>query len=378
MDPIQDVLDDHPTMSDFLEIEAQVDDPEQRSRIIQSGFWDLQELQTKTPAFAEKVCKVLRHQRGNRRASAILVFTESVSCNLILWCSHTWTVQRALDCNEINQDRLERIHGWFETKKEAKDDNAVATFTDSCNKRDWAESVRTHFQRKLDPKGLPTQHVLRPEPAPLVIVVDQGWGNPSCDEELHERGRHDGANWAGNNRKVFDFLKDKTFGTTAWHTIKCFERSGGGKQAFLALIALYLGSDVMELLMKEAEAGLNTITFDGNSKNFDFAKYVAKLKQCFIDLDREVSDSYKIRKLMDSLNVSALGNIHPIIKGSEQCRNDFEATIVYIQDQLAALATKHAGKRSISFAKKKESTSEDDKEDKVTPWNKWTRGGRGS
>ena len=160
----------------------------------------------------------------------------------------------------------------------------------SCNKRDWAESIRTHFQRKLNPNGLPTQYALRPEPDPLVPVVDQGWGNPSFDEELYERGRHDGANWAIDNRKVFDFLKDKTFGTMAWHTIKTFERRGGGGQAFLALIALYLGSDVMELLMKEAEAGLNTITFDGNSKNFDFTKYVAKLKQYFIDLDREVPD----------------------------------------------------------------------------------------
>ena len=48
VDPIQDILDNHANMSDFLEIEAQVDDPEQRSRIISSGFWDLQELQTKT------------------------------------------------------------------------------------------------------------------------------------------------------------------------------------------------------------------------------------------------------------------------------------------------------------------------------------------
>ena len=49
VDPIQDILDNHTDMSDFLEIEAQVDDPEQRARIISSGFWDLQELQTKTP-----------------------------------------------------------------------------------------------------------------------------------------------------------------------------------------------------------------------------------------------------------------------------------------------------------------------------------------
>ena len=30
--------------------------------------------------------------------------------------------------------------------------------------------------------------------------------------------------WQGDNRRVFDFLKEKTFGTTAWHTIKVFER----------------------------------------------------------------------------------------------------------------------------------------------------------
>ena len=146
VDPIQDILDNHGDMSDFLEIEAQVDDPEQRVRIIQSGFWDLQELQNKMPEFAEKVCKVLRHQRGNRRASAISVFTESILCRLILYCGYAHMVQRALDYYNMNQDRLDRIQDWFETKKEAKDDNTVAKFTDSCTKRDWAESIRTHFQ----------------------------------------------------------------------------------------------------------------------------------------------------------------------------------------------------------------------------------------
>jgi hypothetical protein len=101
---------------------------------------------------------------------------------------------------------------------------------------------------------------------------------------------------------------------------------------------------------------LNSITFDGNSKNFAFDKYVGKLKQYFIDLGREVPEAYKIRKLMDSLNVSSLGNIYPMIKASPQHRNDFDATLVFIQDQLAALATKHAGKRSVSFAKKREAS----------------------
>jgi hypothetical protein len=122
------------------------------------------------------------------------------------------------------------------------------------------------------------------------------------------------SSWAGDNRAVFDFLKEKTFGTAAWHTIKSFERAGCGGEAFLALIALCLGSNVMELLMKEAKAGLNSLNFDGNNKNFAFDKYVAKLRQHFIDLNHtDVPEAYKIRKFMDSLNVTALGNVYPMI-----------------------------------------------------------------
>ena len=109
VDPIQDILDNHTDMSDFLEIEAQVDDPEQRARIISSGFWDLQELQTKTPVFSEKVCNVLRRQRGPREASAVSVFTEGVLGKLIYYCLYTNMVMRALgfprhQSRQIGQD----------------------------------------------------------------------------------------------------------------------------------------------------------------------------------------------------------------------------------------------------------------------------------
>ena len=286
-----------------------------------------------------------------------------------MYCVHTYMVQRPLDYADIDQDHLERIQNWFETQKEAKDNYSVAKCTDGNDKRIWAESIT------MNPKMLPRAYVLRPEPDPLVVPVDEGWGNPDFNQELMSCGRHDGTSWAGDNRAVFDFLKDKTFGTTAWHTIKSFERAGWGREAFLALIALYLGSDVIELLMKEAEAGLNSITFDGSNKNFTFDKYVSKLGQYFLDLNcTDIPEAHKIKKLMDSLNIASLGNVYPIIKASPQYRNDFDVCVVYVQDQLAALATKHAGKRSISFAKRKE-TSEEDKEDKVQPWSRWTKGG---
>jgi hypothetical protein len=53
VDPIQDILDGNPHMSDFLEIEAQVDDAAQRLKTTRGGFWDLTELQNKTVEFAK-------------------------------------------------------------------------------------------------------------------------------------------------------------------------------------------------------------------------------------------------------------------------------------------------------------------------------------
>ena len=188
VDPIQDILDNHSDMADFLEIEAQVDDPEQRARIITK--WLLG-----STGVTEQVARVRGEglqgaETSERQQSSISSFSLHGVCSMqvdpLLFlhqhCAET------LGLHDINQDRLDRIQEWFDTKKEAKDDNAVAKFTDSCIKRDWVESIRTHHQRKLNTKRLPTTYVLRPEPDPMVVVVDQGWGNPSFDKELFERG----------------------------------------------------------------------------------------------------------------------------------------------------------------------------------------------
>jgi hypothetical protein len=98
------------------------------------------------------------------------------------WCRDPWTY------DEINQDHLERIEEWFGTKKEAKDDSSVAKYTDGNDKRIWAESIRTHFQHKLNSKMLPRAYALRPGSDPLVVPVDQGWGNPDLDQELMDPG----------------------------------------------------------------------------------------------------------------------------------------------------------------------------------------------
>jgi hypothetical protein len=144
-------------------------------------------------------------------------------------------------------------------------------------------------------------YVLREDPDPSVI--DDGWGEPDLQQELMEQGHHNGAHWRHDNGVVFDFMKEKVHGTKAWGTIKQFERASHGREAFLALIALYLGPDVTELLMKQAEETLNTTRFDRNSKNFPFDKFVGKMRQCFLDLNRDVPQAYMIRKLADAVDV---------------------------------------------------------------------------
>jgi hypothetical protein len=135
VDPIQDILDENLEMSEFFEIEAQVDDAEQRSKVIKGGFWDLPDPQTKTVEFAQQVCKVIRAQGGSHDATNVSVFTEMGLSRLIQCCVYIYMVQRPLDYAAINQDHLVRTSEWFDSLKEAKDDTAVAKYTAGCDKR---------------------------------------------------------------------------------------------------------------------------------------------------------------------------------------------------------------------------------------------------
>jgi hypothetical protein len=120
--------------------------------------------------------------------------------------------------------------------------------------------------------------------------------------------------------------------------------------------------------MKQAEQTLNMISYDRNNKNIPIDKFIGKLKQAFIDLNRDVPEALKIRKLGDSVNVPSLGNIFSIVKASPECRASFDRTVVHCQGHLTSLGTKYTGKRSISLVEKKE--TDKDNNDKDQPWNK--------
>jgi hypothetical protein len=140
--------------------------------------------------------------------------------------------------------------------------------------------------------------------------------------------------------------------TTAWNTISGFEARSDGRGAILALIRQYMGSDVQQVLIRRAETFLENARYDGKSKNFDFAKFIGKFRQAVSDLGPEdrMSEQRQVTKLVRAFQVPELRHLDAMITGDPLRRANFEATVVFLSDQIASNKTKNQGSHQRDIA----------------------------
>jgi hypothetical protein len=120
----------------------------------------------------------------------------------------------------------------------------------------------------------------------------------------------------------------------------------------LALLRQYMGSDVQGILIRHAETFLENARFDGKHKNYDWHMFVNKIRQAFSDLGPEdqMSNPRKVIKLVRAFQVPGLEHLDAMITGDPIRRNDFEATVVFLSDQMASLKTKNTGNHARTLA----------------------------
>ena len=106
-----------------------------------------------------------------------------------------------------------------------------------------------------------------------------------------------------------------------------------------------MGSDVQQVLTRNAETFLENAKFDGKSRSFTWDKFVGRLRQAFRDLGPEdqMSEQRKVTKLVRAFQVPGLQHLDAMITGDPVRQNNFEAAIVFLSDQMAALRTKNTG-----------------------------------
>ena len=329
-------------MDEYLQQRIGVANLNMRQRIIAAGFEDLDELAKKDNDFAHKCCQVVRKSTGgfgvNKDISMII---EDGMVDLVLWCRYMYLAQRPLDFDTAERDHTESVGAWLKQTAEDPSVDSVDKFSDRANKKVWFETIVGYFRDKKGTAGVPLLYVISEN----ALVPDEGFGQPDYNQELAVRGRQNGYYWRGDNTQVWIFLKLKTQNTTAWSTIKSYERSSNGRAAFQALLDQFMGASVKTVIYKSAEYQLQTLVWDGRSRNFDFNKFIGRLRGAFDDMgDNRYTEEMKVTKLLAAFQYAPLSHLEATIANDPRLRDNFNATAAFIQAQLNALKLKNGAR----------------------------------
>ena len=176
----------------------------------------------------------------------------------------------------------------LEDKKKAGDEPEVPKITKALPIIKWTEAFRDYLHRVIGVRMIPLAYVIRPE-ATVPAIGAQAAGTPhsvqheAVEMELIARASHGHPLFRGDNSAVYYKLEEATRATSYAASIKPFQRTKNGRDAWLALSNQYTGNDKWEAEIKRHEQLLHTRLWKGQS-NFTLERFIAQHRNAYVSM----------------------------------------------------------------------------------------------
>ena len=180
----------------------------------------------------------------------------------------------------------------------------------------WWSQLETYLGTKIGYAGCPLLYVIRP-------VVDPLDWEPAdeFERQIHET-RHDGPDYAADNRAVYGEIKSFCKDTDAWVWIREFERTHNGRGAAMALRSHYEGDGERNKRRIWGAKQLEEAHYKSEHV-YSFEKFSTKMKDAYKTLNdhgENHSESEMVRILLERMQVANNGAIDAVKK---TCSRDF-------------------------------------------------------
>ena len=207
----------------------------------------------------------------------------------------------------------------------------------------WTEAFRDYLHRIIGVRTIPLAYVIRSD-ATVPAIGPQAVGTPHSTEhgaietELIARASHGHALFREDNSAVYYKLEEATRATVYAASIKPFQRTKNGRDAWLALSNQYAGNDKWEAEIKRYEQLLHTREWKGQS-NFTLERFIQQHRNAYVSMQAAAehvtyqlpNEHSRVGYLLDGIicNDAGLQAAMASIKTDQAVgglRNDFEAT----------------------------------------------------
>jgi hypothetical protein len=251
--------------------------------------------------------------------------------------------------------------------KKGADEPEVPKITKALPIIKWTEAFRDYLHRVIGVRTIPLAYVIRPDAPVPPIGTQQAPGAPHSTEneaietELIARASHGHPLFRDDNSAVYYKLEEATRATAYAASIKPYQRTKNGRDAWLALSNQYAGNDKWEAEIKRHEQLLHTRQWKGQS-NFTLERFIAQHRNVFVSMQAAAehvtyqlpNEHSRVGYMLDAIqcNDAGLQAAMASIKTDQAVngmRNDFEAAATHLlpYDPVQKKRVDHAGgKRS--------------------------------
>jgi hypothetical protein len=152
----------------------------------------------------------------------------------------------------------------------------------------WTEAFRDYLHRMISVRKIPLASVIQPAIAvPVIGVIAAGaphsFEHEAIEIELIARASHAHPLYREDNSAVYYKLEEATSATSYAASIKPFQRTKNGREAWLALTNQHAGKDKWEAEIKRHEQLLHTGLWKGQS-NFKLDRFIAQHMNAFVSM----------------------------------------------------------------------------------------------
>jgi hypothetical protein len=191
-------------------------------------------------------------------------------------------------------------------------------------------------------------YVICPEATVPTTIGAQAAGTPhsvqheAIDAEMIARASHGHPLFREDNSSVYYKLEEAMRATSYAASIKPYQRTKNGRDAWLALFNQYAGKDKWEAEIKHHEQLMHTRTLKGQSY-FTFERFIAQHRNAFVSMQAaaelvtyQIPNSHsRVGYLLDAIQCSDAGLQAAMVniktdQGETGLQNNFEATASFL------------------------------------------------
>ena len=301
---------------------------------------------------AQNLCKITRKPGGVDQAGnpnqGIVVSMKSEN-NLKMVAYYFRYRQRTSRPLTINLCTPNTIQGYLALSRYEKD-HKDPEYPELRNMGNWTRTIEVledYLRNCLGTTKIPLAWIIRETVVPPPTADDPATNYATHAEELIARApHHNGADppvytqtYKDDNILVFNKLAAMLRDKDCWTFMQHATRRRDGRAAFLGLKDHYLGKNNVDNQATIAERRLQTTTYTGEGRRWNFEKYVqthVNQHQILTDLTRHgyagIDPRSKVRYLLDGIKTKELNHVKTQIMASTTLRNNFEQSVNLFQD----------------------------------------------